>query len=1013
LASGEAITLDLDAAGSLAIAVNGAVSANTTEKEDAILNTGTITANGGKVILNARALQDVFVNAVNNTGVIEARTMNDLDGNPVEGSVEIDASGDARLGLIEADDVDVDVSGSVVDGHVKGKRVNLSAGLDMGDYDYSYTYDWAFPCVFVEVDDFARIHAGRNFAVSLTHNAGHDLVLGDKTYADIGFGNGDSVCFEYLSGGLTVDRNYWDELDMRFLFLTSAGDMNVLVSLGADNLSMEARTSIDNHGHFEYHILNLGGESYNADALYLFAKNAEFLLNSFSPFFAENAQYGKVCFITENDVFNVRRLPRAGYVILENSTGDIVIDQNISMSTYGKLTMGAKNIRTINDAVVTARFLQVESDGEVDVATRAMDGYMMLGTCPSNFAGQGAMMQELKVDHDGDLYLANVSDVERLDVTATGNIDGYDHDKYIPTGEAYAELEYSSDSYPVMCNLFDVSLSSLHGSIGVRKQLRLPIGSLRLYAPEGTVGSADKAGVVWLIDFSRSINTSNFYVLEYGNASMSVEYQEPLEFILSLSGGNISGNGEDVHLISGGDMLLGNLIDAGHKDAYLTAGGDMLKVSDDSNVIAFNVILAADGKLGEAQNPLNLTYTGKLTENKDPFAPENADSFSHDVDVWSKDNTVGVDWSAVTDDNSFPSSGVAGYQFCWSTSPDTVPDTQVVNDTSSSTALDDGATWYFHVRSVDNSGNISDTIHLGPFKIDTVAPEVTMTRTPANSNGWNNTDVTATFEASDEMSGLTSEAEIVHVFTEDGADQFATYAFQDEAGNITTATVDNVNIDTVAPELNVTRSREKNEYGWDNEDVTYTYEGFDVLSDVDVATSDLAVDTITSEGRDQSVDAIVCDAAGNCRSYADTVNLDKTAPVIEAVRDTAANEYGWNNTDVGVSFRASDEESGLVTAAAGGVSFTDEGRNQAVTFFAEDEAGNISTTTVDGINIDKQAPLDLSPGMPAALSPNGGVFFYHSPDAIDDSAIQRLMTDIDMYEFIDGVVKRPVKSSAR
>src|SRR6185436_11041334 len=93
--------------------------------------------------------------------------------------------------------------------------------------------------------------------------------------------------------------------------------------------------------------------------------------------------------------------------------------------------------------------------------------------------------------------------------------------------------------------------------------------------------------------------------------------------------------------------------------------------------------------------------------------------------------------------------------------------------------------------------------------------------------------------------------------------------------------------------------------------------------------------TFTLEGAGQSHEFSVTDKAGNTASASVTgVNIDKTAPTINASRSPAANGNGWNNTDVLASYTASDDLSGLDPAgsATGSHNFTAEGANQSHTF---------------------------------------------------------------------------------
>jgi len=78
LASGEAITLNLDPQGLISVVVDEATTQNLEGKEDAVSNIGTLTADGGKVILTAQALDGVFERAVNNEGIIKGKQVNSI-----------------------------------------------------------------------------------------------------------------------------------------------------------------------------------------------------------------------------------------------------------------------------------------------------------------------------------------------------------------------------------------------------------------------------------------------------------------------------------------------------------------------------------------------------------------------------------------------------------------------------------------------------------------------------------------------------------------------------------------------------------------------------------------------------------------------------------------------------------------------------------------------------------------------------------------------------------------------
>ena len=128
LASGEKITLNLDPRGLIQVVIDEATSQNLEHKDDAVKNSGRITADGGKVILTAKALDGVFKRAVNNEGVIEAKSL--VDG---KGEVYLLADKENSLtsttGTIDVSAKDVGANGGFVE--ISGKYVTIDGIIDV------------------------------------------------------------------------------------------------------------------------------------------------------------------------------------------------------------------------------------------------------------------------------------------------------------------------------------------------------------------------------------------------------------------------------------------------------------------------------------------------------------------------------------------------------------------------------------------------------------------------------------------------------------------------------------------------------------------------------------------------------------------------------------------------------------------------------------------------------------------------------------------------------------------
>ncbi len=122
-----------------------------------------------------------------------------------------------------------------------------------------------------------------------------------------------------------------------------------------------------------------------------------------------------------------------------------------------------------------------------------------------------------------------------------------------------------------------------------------------------------------------------------------------------------------------------------------------------------------------------------------PTNPTTLFSSSHTIATWSSDNTIDVAWDWGSDDCD----GVwTQYATLWDRSPTTQPTEpttygEITLETSP--ALADGQDHWFHLRAVDWAGNPAiETMHLGPFWIDTTAPsevQIEWVSLPVNAAG--------------------------------------------------------------------------------------------------------------------------------------------------------------------------------------------------------------------------------------------------------------------------------------
>lgn len=117
-----------------------------------------------------------------------------------------------------------------------------------------------------------------------------------------------------------------------------------------------------------------------------------------------------------------------------------------------------------------------------------------------------------------------------------------------------------------------------------------------------------------------------------------------------------------------------------------------------------------------------------VLDKTNPIDPTDVHSTSHTSEP-STTKTIDMAWTAA---GSAPGatdggSGIDGYSYSFTQGAtdvsDTTKDAEEIITTISSNVLAEGS-WYFHLRTLDNAGNWTSTIHAGPFIIDTTKPVI-------------------------------------------------------------------------------------------------------------------------------------------------------------------------------------------------------------------------------------------------------------------------------------------------
>ena len=279
---------------------------------------------------------------------------------------------------------------------------------------------------------------------------------------------------------------------------------------------------------------------------------------------------------------------------------------------------------------------------------------------------------------------------------------------------------------------------------------------------------------------------------------------------------------------------------------------------------------------------------------------------------------------------------------------------------AATTVTTEGANQSLSGIGTDKAGNTSTPST--KVNIDKTPPTIAAVLSPlANAFGWNNTSVTVNFTCADSLSGVANCASPVSI-THEGSGQSATGSASDVAGN-TSNTSATVNIDETAPTITAAVAPAPNAAGWNNGNVTVTFNCADSLSGIAACAQQ---QSITTEGTNQ-VTGIATDKAGNSASTSVNVNIDRTPPSVTPIITPSPNAAGWNNTNVTITFTCNDAGSGVALCPAP-IQVNTEGANQVFSFTATDVAGNTATGSLT-LNIDKTPPV-ITPT--AAPPPNAG-----------------------------------------
>jgi hypothetical protein len=282
----------------------------------------------------------------------------------------------------------------------------------------------------------------------------------------------------------------------------------------------------------------------------------------------------------------------------------------------------------------------------------------------------------------------------------------------------------------------------------------------------------------------------------------------------------------------------------------------------------------------------------------------------------------------------------------------------------------------------DNAGNGADAIDAGPFKIDSVAPSIDGSASPAaNSDGWNNTDVTVSFTCSDTGgSGVSDTCGPNATLTNEGRDQSVTGNVLDDAGNSASKTVSGIKIDKTGPSAPTasfgpapSAYTDPSGTKWFKDAVSVSYSGStdpdlnDPRSVPDKSGSGVksysANDSLSSSGT-LNYSGTATDRADNVSdATTGTVKVDAADPLLQVTGCPAGSVAVGSSQSLTVT--ASDGQSGLKSNPSGTVSLdTDTIGQKSKTVEAEDNVGHkVSQTCTYDVDFDFSGfyqPVDMN-----------------------------------------------------
>jgi filamentous hemagglutinin family protein len=875
LASGKAMTLGLDPAGLISVVIDEAALNQPNTNGSAVLNSGKISAEGGKVVLTAKTLGGVFDKAVNNEGIIEAKS---FVGN--KGEVYLLSEGanetSANTGTIDVSAKDILAEGGFIE--ISGDNVivdgNIDASSALGHAGELFIDPWDVTIVDKSSSDgLSGSTVGEwwleNQNYDITIQADNDVIFdltsdnllnlakfNDETFTikagrDIVF-NDDGI--KTNGGNVKLYSDYGS-------YHNGAGEINLgtgsgLETRGGNVLLEGAKVTVSAP------IKTCGGNvtirSKDGNVVHTAKGDVE---TSGGDFYGDSAED----YILRNDAS------------IDTEEGDLEInaEQNIVLGTNTSDLTGSFNWKYIKDerSYHFIEFGYYYNDGDGLVYVPLSEGHDIGKDHSSPTSGSGVLGEGVTGFNLYAIFKPSCgSDLKWYEEQAL-NADGKDHlstsgirngweDMYNLGDRDYDDAVidvtknfsvYAPGAFLASEKL--VSLDAEHGSI-TQSGGKITVGnscSSSLDLP--VIVGSEPGRQTWTNDNTVDVNwkiasTSNSGKF-IANAGNKFTQQKEAE---------IDTNNGDVTITADKNVAL-TLIDAGTGAVAITSKCGSI-IDNDKGTVA-----------GSGAYPLQSDY----------------DILARNIKLSAPHGTIGGSGAGEQIDKgySYQNKGT-GFSYVWTklnnSAPDLASDSFTANLNSNgdwifsavSDPLTDSDNWYFHIASVNGSKK-SSVVHYGAFYIDTTAP-VIIAGTPTGEKGnldWWLSDVTVPFSATDNLSGfghcgVLSTSLGSETTSGEGTDLFVTSdGVRDRAGNwAIVKTVGPFKVDKTAPVI--TAGIPQGTMGgadWWLTDVTVPFSATDNLSGVaptGALTADLASKTTSGEGEKLFVTSEgVFDIAGN------------------------------------------------------------------------------------------------------------------------------------------------------